>query len=497
VDLPDDERQLLAGFSRLIGEVGETKVYRLGSLRPLLSNALAEVPEYGEEGPADDSGDVKDWVKSYFAETNRIRLASKHLAERKLITLDNHQHETDVVIVGLKLAGYDLGREFAKPQSTINPQGAIMDILISWSKNKSRQLARELYKWLPNVLPGVKPWMSEKDIDKGTEWFGELQAYLGQAKACIIIVTDENVRSSWLYYEAGAIGVKGPDVRVCPYLVGVEPGILADGPLGKFQCTIPTKDDTLALIYSLNKRLGGPHNEKLLKHAFDVNWPELEAELLRVQGLPPQNPADFIRTPADELADVVLSPEAMTLLIEASQDPSGRVRTSKSRQGTSITANGKELLATEAGPRQLAVWSEAMTELMDRGLLDYKSDAVSTITKSGYTVADQLKGKAPAQVDKGVKSQEQPALDDNDITSMLESFLAQNRSKLTSTTFRFDEMESQLNLPPGSAIKHIDKAAKTLRYSVRRKGGNTVTFDQVFDAPQVVNFDSSGRPERW
>jgi hypothetical protein len=486
VNLPNDERQLLAGYARLIGRIGETKVYRISALRPLLTDCQAEVNEYPEYDPSDELGEPAGagWVKQYIAETERIKTANTHLAARNLITLIPHQHELDVVVVGVTLAGYDLGREFVQLKSAVSGESASMDILLSWSKSKSKQLARELYKWLPNVLPGVKPWMSEKDIDKGTEWFGELQAYLGQAKACIIVVTEENVRSPWLYYEAGAIAAKGPDVRVCPYLVGIEPGMLADGPLGKFQGTVPTLDDTLALIYSLNRRLGSPHNEQLLKHAVDVNWHTLEAEITRMQGLPPQNPADFIRTPADELAGLVLSTAATMLLLEAAEDRQGIVIVSADLSGVTISTNGKAF-NQQGNPRSEAEWTQAVKELAEQRLLEQRGEEIYELTDKGYKLADKRKGQPQAR-----------QLDENDIVSLLEGHLASHRDELPAMTFRFDEMESQLRLPAGSATKHIDKAAETLGHRVRRKGGNVVTFDVISYGPSSTNFDGKGRPIR-
>jgi hypothetical protein len=38
-----------------------------------------------------------------------------------------------------------------------------MDILLGWSKKRSHDMAEVLHEWLPKVLPGVQPWMSEKD----------------------------------------------------------------------------------------------------------------------------------------------------------------------------------------------------------------------------------------------------------------------------------------------------------------------------------------------
>ena len=76
-----------------------------------------------------------------------------------------------------------------------------MDVLISWSKKQSKEMAVVFHSWLPKVVPGFKPWMSSKDIDKGKQWFSELQDFLGEASSCVIFVTAENVRSPWIYYE--------------------------------------------------------------------------------------------------------------------------------------------------------------------------------------------------------------------------------------------------------------------------------------------------------
>ena len=89
-----------------------------------------------------------------------------------------------------------------------------MDVLISWSKKQSREMASVFHGWLPKVVPGLRPWMSSKDIDKGKLWFGELQDFLGEATSCIICVTGENVRSPWIYYETVQ---SPPRSRTCWY----------------------------------------------------------------------------------------------------------------------------------------------------------------------------------------------------------------------------------------------------------------------------------------
>jgi hypothetical protein len=84
--LPKDERRLLSGYYRLVGEVAAKKTYCVSALRPLLAYWKTElafwkppprVPEYGDTGqPCDnDSGDargMKRWVEKRFNETKAL-----------------------------------------------------------------------------------------------------------------------------------------------------------------------------------------------------------------------------------------------------------------------------------------------------------------------------------------------------------------------------------------------------------------------------------------
>lgn len=266
-----------------------------------------------------------------------------------------------------------------------------MDVLVSWSKKQSKEIATVFYDWLPKVVPGFRPWMSSKDIDKGKQWFGELQNFLGEATSCIICVTAENVRSPWIYYETGAIAAKKQEVLVCPYLVGIGVSMIADGPLAQYQCTEATKDDTLALIRSLNKALATPHDEVLLCGNFENKWPEFEAELNRILGMDVAAPADFVETEADMLAGYKLSPESRTLLVTAATGD-GRVMHVSSRAGHQISAS-RQVLNEPLNPRSEAQWEQAINDLVAHDLLKdrgYKGE-VFGVTGKGYEVADLLK----------------------------------------------------------------------------------------------------------
>ena len=169
-----------------------------------------------------------------------------------------------------------------------------MDVVISWSKPQSRAVARALHDWLPKVIPGVHPWMSSEDIPKGKDWFAEIHSTLGDAKLCIICITSENVRSPWIYYEAGAIATKAGSLLICPYLIGIGNEILADGPLARFQSTLATKKETLGLIRSFNQyALGSKHDLTLLSGNFDTQWPALEEVLREAADMEPPEETDF------------------------------------------------------------------------------------------------------------------------------------------------------------------------------------------------------------
>lgn len=265
-----------------------------------------------------------------------------------------------------------------------------MDVLISWSKNQSRELASAFRGWLPKVVPGFRPWLSSKDINKGRQWFSELQGFLSEATSCIVCVTKENVRSPWIYYETGAIAAKKQNVLVCPYLLGVGVSMISDGPLSQFQCTEATKSDTLALIRSLNRALATPHDDDLLCGNFESKWPEFEQEVRRLLEIEMACPADFVESEADTLAGYRLSSEARTLLKHASQAEGTVIFTSTSSGRN--TQVGGEALNQPHNARSEAMWMQAIEDLVEMGLLadrGHKGE-VFELTGKGFQVADLL-----------------------------------------------------------------------------------------------------------
>jgi hypothetical protein len=238
--------------------------------------------------------------------------------------------------------------------------------------------------------------MSSKDIAKGREWFQELQSVLTKVQFCIICVTPENVRSPWIYYETGAIAAKGSGVLICPYLVGVSPNMLTDGPLGQWQCTVAERDDTWELVKSLNKNaLTSGHDLSLLKSNFDGRWSDFEAQLRTVRETEVDDTDGYVATEADRLAGENLSAEARTIILEVSKNPNGTLMYSTTlRAGTAFLVGGKNLCPDQT-PRTMARWKSAMDQLITLNILESRGHQgeIFALTALGFDIADALEGK--------------------------------------------------------------------------------------------------------
>jgi hypothetical protein len=126
--------------------------------------------------------------------------------------------------------------------------------------------------------------MSDTDIAAGDVWFDQIGANLAESRFAIICVTPDNVGSTWLHFEAGAIGMTSDGhVRsaVVPYLVGLQATDLAP-PLSLFQSVVADKEGTLRLLRSLNDRLPVSLDQDRLERTFERWWPSLESELQRI-----------------------------------------------------------------------------------------------------------------------------------------------------------------------------------------------------------------------
>ena len=179
------------------------------------------------------------------------------------------------------------------------------NVFISWSGERSLTIAKKLREWLPRVVQATKPWMSDADIEKGSRGLNELAKALNATTVGIVCLTPENLETAWVLFEAGALSKAIDDSnRLCTYLLdGLKPEDIKP-PLGMFQATRATKEDTRRLVRTVNSSVSpNPVKEDDLDALFDAMWPDLEKIIL---GLPATEPIKRVKRDLHEMVAEIL-----------------------------------------------------------------------------------------------------------------------------------------------------------------------------------------------
>jgi hypothetical protein len=218
-----------------------------------------------------------------------------------------------------------------------------------------------------------------------------LREFLAKARVSVIVVTPDNVKSPWVYHEAGWIAAKLETASVCPYLVNVPMNMLYGTPLADFQCTEAGKADTLQLVRALHTALGTPHDAGILDGNFQTKWPSLKRRLDKVTA-----ELDAVEDKVTEVEQPLserLSLEGRTLLIAACEDHDqpGTLIDGARMRGTSVQAGSKEFGESEK-PRSMATWVAALEELEVFGLIRAMEPGgeVYEVLKRGWDVYDLI-----------------------------------------------------------------------------------------------------------
>jgi TIR domain len=170
-----------------------------------------------------------------------------------------------------------------------------MEIFISWSGDRARQLAKCIRDWLKCVIQPVHPWMSEADLGPGSRWGLELAKQLDCTNFGIVCLTRESLNSSWLLFESGELAKALTESRVCPLLFDLEPRDLP-APLAQFSAVQSNEQGIYQLVRTINRHLEAKDgidlrlDDELLHRTFVKWWPELE-NALRSLPLAPTVPA--------------------------------------------------------------------------------------------------------------------------------------------------------------------------------------------------------------
>lgn len=168
-----------------------------------------------------------------------------------------------------------------------------MKVFISWSGDRSKAVAEVLDEWLQCVLQAIDPWMSSKDIDRGSLWFTELSDQLSDTKLGIVCLTKDNKNKPWILFEAGALAKGLSSSRVCTFLIDLEPTDVGN-PLAQFNHTKNDREGVFELLRTINSSLGEKAlKEKVLEKVFDTYWPQFEESFkAAIENNPPVGPIE-------------------------------------------------------------------------------------------------------------------------------------------------------------------------------------------------------------
>lgn len=157
-----------------------------------------------------------------------------------------------------------------------------MRVFISWSGDQSKKIAESLRQWLPSVIQAIKPYYSPDDIAKGARWNAEISKELEASKIGLICLTPSNKNSAWIMFEAGALSKQVETSKVCPILFGLDPSDV-DGPLTSFQLAKYSKEEMYRVVQMMNNELLEHRiDTDILKRTFEVWWPKLEEEIVKI-----------------------------------------------------------------------------------------------------------------------------------------------------------------------------------------------------------------------
>ena len=110
----------------------------------------------------------------------------------------------------------------------------------------------------------------------------------------------------------------------------------------------------------------------------------------------------------------------------------------------------------------------------DKNLQAALGPACSRVRKAMAKLGVVSKEQSPGVV--AESSSDDLCDDPNDCLSLIESWMGRRPSHLNTTAMRFDEVDRELRMAPGSARKHLSTAARRWGYVPARVGKDTVLF---------------------
>lgn len=159
-------------------------------------------------------------------------------------------------------------------------------VFISWSGERSKALALALSDFIGDVLQNVQPFVSDRDIAAGQRWLQRLDEELRETRHGILCLTRDNLSSTWMHYEAGALAKSFTNRElICTCLLDVQNSDV-EWPLAQFQHKSADKTGIREIIMSINGIIDG-HSlpPERLERQFERCWKDLERKIEEIPSL--------------------------------------------------------------------------------------------------------------------------------------------------------------------------------------------------------------------
>lgn len=263
-----------------------------------------------------------------------------------------------------------------------------MKVFLSWSGDRSKAVAELLDEWIQCVIQAVDPWMSSKDIDRGSLWFSEITDQLQNTSIGIICLTQDNKNKPWILFEAGALAKGLSSSRVCTFLIDLEPSDVGN-PLAQFNHTNAQEESMWALVLTLNKSLKERAlKEKVLEEVFETYWPKFESKFKEIIAQTPSEAVQEQRSENEILIEILSATRAFDKRLRLVEDDrhSSRVRERVSPQEaktliTNLIGNGLDPSEVADFPGLRGVPRSFVSREIDRLLTQRDSTSIAAVNE--------------------------------------------------------------------------------------------------------------------
>lgn len=159
-------------------------------------------------------------------------------------------------------------------------ENLVMKIFLSSSGYSSHKVA-ELFKHiLSQLFPNIDIFYSIDDIQKGKHWVSDLEKRLANAEIGIICLTQGNISSPWIMYEASRLSSLTKHVILL--LIDVDNNQLKSTPLSSLQSIQLSHDGLVTLVHEINHRLSIHEKQPdslLFNDRLEAVWQFIQTEL--------------------------------------------------------------------------------------------------------------------------------------------------------------------------------------------------------------------------